>query len=840
VFHSARQCNNNNTRLSWFLGALATCFGMALSAQPLVVKSAHFIETKPLITQWIPSPVFLKSLSFYTDIDCSSSELYAISGLHEGDILTCDALMTAMHYVFQKNKFETIAIEKEELSGGIGLTMNITSFWTLGNVKIKGISLGRDRFRQYYLMQNGDRFDNERHVHSLTHLKETLTAQGYYGVHIASELQFDQKTKTVDVSITIDKGPHFKIGDVTVRLYMSDSPTMIDTLAQLEPTITHFCKKLYRAPYTKNFLNRRTQLLKNQLIRLGFFKVDIQLVESIHAQTSTIDCSLSIRLPSPRLLEFVFQGDTFFSAEQLLDHVLVFGSALQVLPPALLVQELQALYHQYGFEQVAITAEQKNGRLIFSIAQGERTPSQAGLAALKMPDLSLPLPSSSSESSDQMFGPTIVQQCPHFPYEYLLRELTYKEGQPFQPEHLTSSLLQLKELDIFDSIRLTPGPLVESGIRPVLLQVQKDDRCELRLHAGVGLQQMSTQFTFRSLTYVAGGVFKIKNPFEKADQLRVEADYRRGMHSVVLSYRQPWMGKIPIAWHIDGYSIQYLQPGWIEMQHNLYAIWQQGFLIGLTHKKPWYTVGLNMGFEWMETKTTGVPENRFFNISLARALNFVPFLLDHHIPYIMAEPTLILDYTDDKVNPTTGSFTMMSLKTMIPLAYRDLASYFVKLSLQQSVYIPLYPLQLLLGFRVGHIFQKNLSSIMASERFYLGGANSIRSYQTDSCPPLGMFLSTDGEKIFVPQGARSMINGNVELRLALTRRLDGAIFQDLGALSNTIFTQIKRKDILAGTGFGIRYATPIGPLRCDIAWKWHREDPSISRFAWYITFGSVF
>ena len=679
----------------------------------------------------------------------------------------------------------------------------------------------------------------------------------------------------------------------------------------------------------------------------------------------------TIALSEPRLL--VFFGNHFFSTDYLLEQLQVFGSALNVLPPSLCIQELLSLYHRYGFCQAHITTQKNKDQELILITEGARvvikeikfvgvtffdpqrliidymakiyqsqnfktellekalhalilayqdqgfwdariikhdlTPLPDGGNLLEIQidegvqytigqvtldapcaDLATqspfthrePIPCQLSQLALQQkaieryasehnlslqnvkpiltrqnkqvdihweislkgtgarFGKTIIADCPQFPHHYLLRELTYKQGDIFDPHQLKRSLLRLRDLDIFETIHLTPLADAISGERPIILRVHKDDPYELRLRLGLGLQQMSTEFTFRAATYSAGGVFKIKNPFNKADQMRVEVDYKRGMHSAAIIYQRPWILDLPITMNLNGYTTKYLQPGWIEIQHNLYAISQQGFTLGFMYNQQLLSAEFNVGFEWMETQTTSVPDDRYFNLALARALNFVPELLDHHVPYFLLAPTLVIDATDNKVNPTRGSFTLLTLKSMIPLAFGEVASYFVKMFLQQSVYIPLQRCQLMIGLRVGHIFQKNLTSIMPSERFYLGGANSIRSYQTDSCPPLGLFINQWGEKVFVPQGSRSLINGNVEFRFPVSERIMGAVFQDLGALSNTAFTQIKRKDILAGTGFGARYTTPIGPLRFDIAWKWRREDRSISPLAWYITFGSVF
>ena len=49
-----------------------------------------------------------------------------------------------------------------------------------------------------------------------------------------------------------------------------------------------------------------------------------------------------------------------------------------------------------------------------------------------------------------------------------------------------------------------------------------------------------------------------------------------------------------------------------------------------------------------------------------------------------------------------------------------------------------------------------------------------------------------------------------------------------------------REHMLTGTGFGLYYVTPVGPLRFDFAFKWRDDVPTSRPYAWYLTFGQPF
>jgi outer membrane translocation and assembly module TamA len=85
-----------------------------------------------------------------------------------------------------------------------------------------------------------------------------------------------------------------------------------------------------------------------------------------------------------------------------------------------------------------------------------------------------------------------------------------------------------------------------------------------------------------------------------------------------------------------------------------------------------------------------------------------------------------------------------------------------------------------------------------------------------------------------------MMNFNAELRIPLFNNAWAVLFQDVGLLSSDQFADFKPDHIAAGTGFGVRYLTPIGPLRFDVAWKWRREAPNEHSYNWFLTFGQAF
>jgi len=436
------------------------------------------------------------------------------------------------------------------------------------------------------------------------------------------------------------------------------------------------------------------------------------------------------------------------------------------------------------------------------------------------------------------FGKTIVLGSSSFPFSYIEHFLFYTEGELWDQARIKRSFRALKDLEIFETIHFAADHSDSSEDKPILLKLHLDDRYEVRARAGLELQHVRKYQTFSGVTYKIGGTTIIKNPTNCADQLRFDCDFARSHREIVGRYRRPWYTKNPFFTTFQVYSIVYDQPGFrVDSSVNdIYTVIQNGFFVGLQKKTQHLDVGWNNGCEWMKLHIKDDEEQ----LSFAQAIDFKPQLIDKTVPFFFTEPTIMVERLDNALNPTHGGVGLFSLKMMLPLVHKYRDSFFFKALFEQSFFVPIKSVVAALRFRCGHIFYREFSGIMPSERFYLGGSHSLRGYEADLAPPLGVFVDDNGKQHVVPKGGRTMMNANIELRFPVWKKIGGVIFQDIGALSGTMFADFRTQDILAATGFGLRIFTPLGPLRFDIGWRWRKQLAIERSFAWFLTFGQAF
>jgi translocation and assembly module TamA len=120
-------------------------------------------------------------------------------------------------------------------------------------------------------------------------------------------------------------------------------------------------------------------------------------------------------------------------------------------------------------------------------------------------------------------------------------------------------------------------------------------------------------------------------------------------------------------------------------------------------------------------------------------------------------------------------------------------------------------------------------SLPPDQRFYAGGSGTIRGYRYQSVGP----LFHDGN----PIGGTAINAGTAEFRQRVGQSLGFAVFLDAGQVSKVV--NPLNATLRFGTGAGVRYYTPIGPLRLDIGVPINRE-PGGDNFEIYIGLGQSF
>ena len=126
----------------------------------------------------------------------------------------------------------------------------------------------------------------------------------------------------------------------------------------------------------------------------------------------------------------------------------------------------------------------------------------------------------------------------------------------------------------------------------------------------------------------------------------------------------------------------------------------------------------------------------------------------------------------------------------------------------------------------------------ASERFFAGGDTTVRGFALDR---LGTPEVIDANGF--PVGGNGVVILNAELRVPLMRSLGVVGFLDTGNVFKQA-TDIDLGRLRAAAGIGLRFQSPVGPIRVDLGFKINRQEITPGRLeepnAWHISLGQAF
>lgn len=131
----------------------------------------------------------------------------------------------------------------------------------------------------------------------------------------------------------------------------------------------------------------------------------------------------------------------------------------------------------------------------------------------------------------------------------------------------------------------------------------------------------------------------------------------------------------------------------------------------------------------------------------------------------------------------------------------------------------------------GSIFGASRRAIPPSELFYAGNENTLRGYSYMTVSPLN--------KKGKPIGGRSIGVLSFEARLRMTEKLGGVGFYEVGNVYASRIPNPNHKQ-LQSIGVGLRYRTPVGPLRFDVAFPLNKRKKIDSDYQLYMSIGQSF
>ncbi|MDW7760469.1 MAG: POTRA domain-containing protein [Acidobacteriota bacterium] len=390
------------------------------------------------------------------------------------------------------------------------------------------------------------------------------------------------------------------------------------------------------------------------------------------------------------------------------------------------------------------------------------------------------------------------------------RELRVLEDEPASAGRIQESRRRLESLGIFADVRIDEIP-VSAGVVNLVITVREAERS----YAGLGIG-LETRGEPRSLAIWENAVrprgtaeYIRSNVFGMAAQVSLVTQFSLIEKRAVVSWDQPYFFRMAMRTYMNA---------WLETEdRRSFGFDRRG--ASLNTIKP-----LGQGRLFMTTLSWSRTRLTFLEIEESE--------VDRRLfPYstTLLSSTMIWDRRDDSFNPEKGTFFSVVGEWAYPLFRAE--SDYIKTFLKFQIYRPVWT-QLNFSFTTRLGLGRGRMPI--PERFFGGGSNSFRGETFDGLGP------KDPES-GMPVGGKAVFLLNFELKfpmLASLPDLGGAVFLDIG----NVFSKRSDFDLLgfkSAVGVGLRYRTPLGPIRFDLGWNLDESERRGRPIA-FITIGNVF
>ena len=277
-----------------------------------------------------------------------------------------------------------------------------------------------------------------------------------------------------------------------------------------------------------------------------------------------------------------------------------------------------------------------------------------------------------------------------------------------------------------------------------------------------------------------------------AQELKLQLAWSQLEQTAVVSFYRP------VLFNISDYYIGIgIKLGYTNLEYEGFQEEKTFFRTYLEHQSKRTKIRVGIA---TESININVLDNLKHGAKLGQAVNEGNFVLTY--PYV----DIIYDARDSKLNPKYGYY--FRLYSEVGLSDDEESSLYHKSSLEGRFIYTFGDLTLAAVGVVGVIDEETSQSLPESKYFFAGGSFSNRAY---GFREMGVI---NDEKVSTIYGAATWANFSLEADYPIWGDLFGAVFTDNTMLTADVYDF--SGEIITSAGVGVRYMTPIGPIKLDV------------------------
>lgn len=675
----------------------------------------------------------------------------------------------------------------------------------------------RKDVRRMLPFRDDEAYSEDRVLRAADRMKDHYQERGFFFVEVDTSegLQRDRYV----ITYTIEPGERYELGLVRFEGNHTFTDEELRGVISIGPsgTVQKLLTTLIRRPrgVTTEQLSEAQDSVQNLYRLEGFWSAEVSRPNIVRIAESKLEVVFPVNEGPRTIVESVAIEGAERLGESLPSLELEAGEPLN---PQELNQDLvnlQSFYGDRGYVEIQVNPEIE--------MSDDRTSARVRYQVIEGPEV--------------RFGSVAVRGNSYTDQDVILRKARLPQGEPFSYRTLLEAQQRLYRMGVFRLVDLDP---VRSGtaeeIRDVVIRIEEGKNLTV-----TGSLGYSTEDGARGSASVSH-----RNLFGTGRYLGVETTISERLNRYVINFIEPFVFGYDLPTQVTVFKRDQLRADEKAKIDSLGAsiemtrVLRDQFRWSLRYE---YRINDCVSGELCDLATGTIPIE-----------GIDPE--DQEIEISSLTPSAFWDRRNDAVHPTDGFYIGSSLEYAFPLYSAD--TNFLKGFLQSAVYFPITQnSQIVTSLRIGATEPLDVAGdgprVPFAERFLAGGETTHRGFEHDrlgipcetlivpNLPegvPCAEYIQGREDVDFIPVGGNGLALFNVEYRFPILGSLRGAVFVDGGNVWRD-YSDVDLDDMRYAVGTGVRYLTPVGPLRFDIGYKLDRE-PWEDAFETFLTLGYGF
>lgn len=678
--------------------------------------------------------------------------------IKEGQELSSELVNEDVKRLWQMGDFTDIKVEKKEKPGGIELIFYLSEKYTISKIEFSGNKAFRDKtLKKQVSLSEGNLLDRKKLKEDEEKIISFYREAGFAKVRATSEIAESEEKREVSISFRIDEGISAWVAKISIEGNKVLSDRTI--IRQMKSKSSLFRRRLFREDILNEDKERILSLYRNHgyigakilETRMVYDKKGEKAYITLYIQEGSKYTVGKVELRDDLKEEIKLREGVPFSPEELRKDIRRVYDYLY---------ERGCLYASVNASK-RIDEDKKKVDLTYRVEEGQ---------IVYIEEIKI---SGNVRTRDKI----------------IRREILIKPGDRFDLNKMRSSQRKIKNLgkrqSFFDKVVFE----IEEGSAPdrknIHFKVTEGKTGAFLFGGGY-----SSDDNFIGFIEVDIENFDVTNPptFTGGGQsLSVYGETGTEKTSYLLSFTEPWLLDIPLSLGFDVYD---KLREWDDYDED-----RTGGRIRLGHPLGEFN-SIYTRYKQEDVGILNLSDDVSEEIAREEGTKTINSL----------SLILVRDTRDNFFDPRHGGKSSISTELAGDFLAGD--TDFIKYVAKTSWFFPTWRQSSInLRMELGLVEEfADSEYVPFYERFYMGGANSVRGYAYRDIGP----KDENGE----PIGGEVKVQANIEYIIPIVKELKGAVFYDLGNVWSSM-DEFDLGDLFSGVGVGIRLATPIGPLRLD-------------------------